>query len=261
VHYFDPHSPYEHRQPWFDAYIGEPPPSMTPDQQKVPPELIKALRETAAGYDSEIAYVDDHLRTLFEALAIDSSALVVVTSDHGEAFLEHGAFGHGNSLFEEEIRIPLIVRMPDDVPGRRVDTMVSIADVFPTILEVVGITPPAGIVGRSLVPILHGDRLPDIAISTELDRGPVPQHTVRSGQWKLYRKDRPEEFVHLYDLAVDPLERNDRADVERARVRDLDAVWDGFAKKWPKFTAAQVLPAFGKDQIDRLRALGYVDDH
>jgi arylsulfatase A-like enzyme len=206
--------------------------------------------------------VDDHLRTLFDALAIDSSTLVVVLSDHGEAFLNHGAFGHGNSLFEEEIRIPLMMRMPGDLPGRRVDTMVSISDVFPTILDVVGITPPAaGIVGRSLVPILRGDPFPDSAIFTELDRGRTPQHAVRSGQWKLYRKDQPKDFVSLYDLAADPLERNDLAGVERDRVRELDAAWDGFATNWPKVTAAQIVPAFGQDQIDRLRALGYVDDH
>jgi arylsulfatase A-like enzyme len=258
VHYFDPHFPYDHQQPWFDVYASE---AVPPVREPVPPDVVKALHDMVAGYDSEIAYVDDHLRKLFAALAIDPSTFVVVVSDHGEAMLEHSTFGHGQSLFEEEVRIPFLVRPSGDVPGRHLDSMVSIADVFPTILDAVGIAPPARLVGRSLVPALRGARLPDATIVTELDRQPIGQHAVRSGAWKLYRRDPPQEFVRLHDLSHDPLERNDLSGAERTRVRDLDAAWDGFAARWPRFAAPTVAQPVGKDQVDRLRALGYLDGH
>src|SRR4030095_12211444 len=115
----------------------------------------------------------------------------------GEAMLEHSTFGHGQSLFEEEVRIPFLVRPSGDVPGRHLDSMVSIADVFPTILDAVGIAPPAGLVCRSLVPAPGAPPPPDPPLVTELAPQPIGQHAVRSGAWKLYRRDPPQEFVRL----------------------------------------------------------------
>lgn len=256
VHYFDPHYPYLHREPWYDTFQAEPD---DPQTKALPPAVVKGFREMVDGYDSEIAAVDDNLRRLFGDLGIDSSALVVVVSDHGEAFFEHGTLSHGQSLFEEEIRIPLLVQMPGEATGRRVAALVSLADVFPTILDAVGLPIEHPVEGRSLVPAVRGDALADGVIVTQLDRGAVSHHAVRSGDWKLYRRTPPEKPVGLFDLPQDRREGHDLSGSEPDRVRDLDREWSAFVDRWPPFTAPRKVEAFGKDQIDRLRALGYLD--
>src|SRR5262249_61854 len=90
-------------------------------------------------YDGEI-HVDDRLvGSVLDALArlgLDRRTLVVLLSDHGEELFERGTIGHGHSLYDELVRVPLVVRFPDGAPGRRVPQQVRAMDVFPTVLEV-----------------------------------------------------------------------------------------------------------------------------
>ena len=110
----------------------------------------------ASLYDAEVAALDAELRALFGELdrsGLLRHALVVVTADHGEEFLEHGAIGHGTTLFEPAVRVPLIVLAPGRASAR-VAANVSAVDLAPTILELAGLPPEPRFEGRSLVPYL-----------------------------------------------------------------------------------------------------------
>lgn len=109
---------------------------------------------------------NDHaLARLFAKLEEDGwgrNLVFVLTSDHGEEFFEHGATSHGSSLYEEMLRVPLLIHAPGMFPeGRRVRTPVQTIDIYPTLLEVLGIEEPPGLRGTSLVPLIRGTAEPE----------------------------------------------------------------------------------------------------
>ena len=109
-------------------------------------------------YDAEIAHNDaqfgrllDHLREL----GIYDSTLILFVSDHGEEFFEHGSFEHGQTLYSELIFVPLVIKFPGGwAAGTRVDAPVQHVDILPTILDLVGVPPPPGSAGDSLLPVI-----------------------------------------------------------------------------------------------------------
>jgi len=114
-------------------------------------------------YDEDVRRVDDALAVLFAALdALDlwRDTVVIVTSDHGEEFLEHGQIGHERTLSPEVLSIPLLIAAPGVAPGVA-EEVVGLADLVPTVLELIGRERPDRLDGRSLVPLLHGE--PDTA--------------------------------------------------------------------------------------------------
>jgi arylsulfatase A-like enzyme len=130
------------------------------------------LEHLIALYDGEIHFTDRNLArilALLERQRADRTRLVVVTADHGEEFFEHGRKGHQSSLFEEQVRIPLIWNWPGHLQK---DTLVRdpvrIVDIMPTLLEVAGVQDPPRMQGRSLWPLLHGQPLPEQPALLEL---------------------------------------------------------------------------------------------
>jgi len=174
------------------------------------------LARWRAWYDAEIHYADAELARLFERLAaadLRDNTLVVVTSDHGEEFGEHGRFGHGGALHDETLRVVLALRGPGVAP-RRVGELVRTVDVMPTLLDLLGLdqsAPP--LQGRSLVPLLRGRSLrAEPAFSHALaQRGNEDRlWSVRDGTWRLVW-DAQSQIARLYDLASDPGETRDVA--------------------------------------------------
>lgn len=164
-------------------------------------------------YDSEIAHVDREVGRVLDALR-DTGALdrtiVIITADHGEAFGERGLYFHGASLYDNQIRVPLIVRVPGFAP-RRVNGAVSLVDIMPTLLELVGRPRPVGLNGRSLVPALKGEEEPAWPVLSQLIRDRrVSRNIVAliTGTQKLVWNIDSNSF-EAYDLAADPLERHD----------------------------------------------------
>src|SRR5690606_23233330 len=100
------------------------------------------LRHLIARYDGEIRYTDDtiaEILSLFEKAGLLASAAVIVTSDHGQEFFEHGAKGHHTTLFEEVLHVPLILHIPGQKPRvNRDDSVVSLIDIYPTVCELFG---------------------------------------------------------------------------------------------------------------------------
>jgi arylsulfatase A-like enzyme len=235
-------------------------------------------------YDGGVRYSDELLRRVVEALRARGTlerTVLVVLADHGELLGEHGShFGHGPSLYQRAIGVPLLVRYPARIPaGARVEAPVTTLGVFATIVELAGLDAPPTLQAGSLVDLAadgapggpaNGPFLAEILDpgTPRADRGD-PQirddahlRALRDGRWKLVESSTGERF--LYDLGADPLESRDlaaerpgqvaalhaRLDAERARLGlpTLDQVGKGAAAEVDEATK------------ERLRQLGYVEE-
>jgi arylsulfatase A-like enzyme len=184
-------------------------------------------------YDGAIAYTDDNLGRILhslEELGIAASTVVAITGDHGEAFGEHGLyFTHDFALYDELLRVPLVVRYPGTIsPGTKITRQVRVMDLAPTLLELAGVELGSldDVDGVSLVPIFEGGTLPFLnAFAESAPRRPMfPEHegvyfdgnrgkwrALRTDQWKLIRIPHPDgDRYELYDLVNDPGETHNR---------------------------------------------------
>ncbi|MFP6664944.1 MAG: sulfatase [Deltaproteobacteria bacterium] len=208
-------------------------------------------------YDASIRSADAGFGALVRGLrerGLYDDSLIIVVSDHGEELGERtGLSLHGNTLFDEALRIPLLVKFPGgEFAGRVVDDQVRLIDVFPTVLAALGLESRKGIDGRSLLPTLRADEGERPAVSVTEEN----QAALRMPPWKLYRRG---SAVTLFNLEDDPGERRDVADehpevVESLGIRlkeltteDADQLQRARRKKLSKNTREQ------------LRALGYVE--
>ncbi len=245
VNYFDPHFPYRrHKQFSFTSADAE------SDQ---------AAAKIDA-YDSEIRFMDHHLGRLLDALAKlgrFGEALIVVVADHGESFGEHGNEGHGPWLYEEILRVPLIVKLPAaERAGDRVDAPVSVVDLLPLILGELGLEVPAASEG---VPIGERDLVVGEAFRSEALNTIAPDRYDRDvfagirWPWKVLLSDRGD--TELYDIARDPNELDDRSDeaVANKMKARLSAALEKLSPPQQPELPKSVDPALK----ERLRALGY----
>jgi arylsulfatase A-like enzyme len=275
LHTYEVHGPY--RAP--DAYAGlfaSTPPGLEPDPRLRP-------HQQPVRYDREIRFVDDQLRRLFGALEAEgrlARTLVALTSDHGEEFLEHGWIGHGATLPEEVLRVPLLLLGPGVPAGRRVVAPVGLVDLAPSLLELLRLPPLPGAMGRSLVPLLRGAG--DAGGFTERPlfaeawfrggfgaEGPKPveqpSYSVRVGDRKLVRLRDGDGFRYAYyDLRSDPGERRDLYARDPAAAADLRALLDAHPARMAERREAlldgrEADGALDPERESQLRALGYLD--
>jgi arylsulfatase A-like enzyme len=177
-----------------------------------PPISAQDLAYIVGLYDGEIQYVDDHLGRLLETVGEYSTRrelITVLTADHGEEFLDHGAFNHGYTLYEEQTFVPLIVAAPSSFEPRRVPQQVRLIDAAPTLLEMAGIDiDDARFQGRSLVPLMTGSGLEPLdafSEATSIGR----QSAIRStDSFKLIHSLIDPQWL-LFDLGADPREQHD----------------------------------------------------
>jgi len=219
-------------------------------------------------YAGAVRRADDAVARVLDVLAEEGvldETLVVVTSDHGQEIGERGAYAHGHSLYEEVVRIPLILAGPD-VPARGVvDAVVGLVDVAPTLADLLALGPLPGGQGRSLAGLLAGRRWPDRPLLSE--GGIVDARALRWGDEKLVVRGEAAaggDRTELYDLAADPGETHDlddepaRVAEARRRLRDHQASLRRLAETLDArhAVAERELAA---DEIARLRELGYLD--
>ena len=219
------------------------------------------IAHVQALYDGEVRLADEALGRLIAGLeerGLRENTLIVVTSDHGEELKDHGHWNHGHSVYDELLRVPLIVSGPGVPAGRRVRELVQLVDVAPTILEMAGIRPPQAFEGESLRGLVTGSReeqLEGKAIFTRTTYPPL-KAVVIEDQWKCIYEEGG--AVELYDLEQDPGETHDLADVERERAAALFAklrAWmdgTGQGRTAPRMELSE-------GDIEGLRALGYVE--
>jgi arylsulfatase A-like enzyme len=136
IHYMDPHVPYHRREPWYK-------PGKNKKEHRI------------SCYDSEINYVDKHIREIFNSFLWDKNTLLIITSDHGEGLMDHLKWGHGNSLYREEIQVPLLIYLPGGKIYRRININVSTIDILPTVRDLTGLPVDRNDAGVSLVPLIE----------------------------------------------------------------------------------------------------------
>jgi arylsulfatase A-like enzyme len=226
VHTMDPHVPYEPPAPFdrmFEPFPTEGHPARDPrTDYKEPLDRERMI----AQYDGDIAFGDREfgrfLREL-KAAGLYEDALLVFIADHGEEFLDHGLWLHGRSLFDELIRVPLVVKFPGNRgAGTRVAGQVQGIDVVPTVLEAAGLPLPADVGGQPLQRTLAGAVPPRPALAEISHRGFVA-HGVRTDGDKYIRRFSPDDDELYFDLTRDPGEKTSLAAENPDRVRVLQA--------------------------------------
>jgi arylsulfatase A-like enzyme len=218
-------------------------------------------------YDAEIRRTDDLVGDLLadlESLGVNHRTWVTLVSDHGEGFGEHRLREHGNSFFDELLRVPLVLLPPRGRrEPRRVSDPVSTVDLFPTILEMGGLAAPDELPGRSLLRFLDATGAePRFLFSESPHSGDIEGAAVRSGPWKFIAYESGESLSHLFHLGNDPAEENDLTEKERkqrARLRDeLERHLITVDRNRVALGAVEAGEA-DEETLERLRALGYVD--
>jgi arylsulfatase A-like enzyme len=210
THFFEPHSRYMEHEEF--------------------PVHTTGLQGLQDKYDAEVMFVDKYIGEVLDTLDKTGEAdktAVVIFSDHGEAFGEHRFGGermyfHGQTLYDELLRVPLMIRVPGLKP-RVVDQNVALLDLAPTLLDLVKAPRPPSMHGRSLLPLLLGEPLPPERIYAEMLPATSWNHNWRAlvdGNWKLIQK-LSENTVELYDLSKDPTEQHNLAAEDKDEVTRL----------------------------------------
>ncbi len=207
-------------------------------------------------YDQELEYLDNHLGDLFEKLkelGLWEDSIIIVTSDHGELIGENRRLGHGVTLYENEIKVPLFVKYPKIIPQNIVvEDLVQTVDIVPTILDLLDISVPGIMHGKSLIPLVGEEEGTDIHEYAYLSQ--YNYRAIRNMEWKYIRnlKDNSEE---LYNIKMDPDELKNLEKIEPEKRKELAGILDLYIEKYDLF---QSKPKSRKDREDLLRALGYV---
>jgi arylsulfatase A-like enzyme len=279
LHYIDLHDPYRPPAPYdtlfgscntvyegvdlrnFGAYLK----AIRQGERELSDEEVDELR---ACYDGLIRLVDDEIGRLFETLkraGLYDDMLIVLTSDHGDAFMEHGFISHSTTPYEELVRIPLIVKLPGgEHGGRVVDTQVRSVDILPTVLSLVGSARDRakgfpGIDGCSLQPLLAGGELEErcsTAVSEIAEEGSEPTVAVRTLRHKVIRFAGGDEA--FYDLERDPDERQPLSgpEVDDPSLETLRRIAQLVVDSRNREATDKI--ALDEQQIRELKALGYL---
>jgi arylsulfatase len=287
AHFMGPHSPYDVPSEFTGRYTGgRPVPETVAEFHRLYEfeseavayqEIVDRAREGGLvpadveymrdEYDEKLAYTDARVGELLdelETLGLLDDSIVLVTADHGEAFYEHGTIFHGQHIHEELVRVPLIIHLPGELAKpARIDEVVELIDLYPTIHELLGIPVPVAIQGRSLIPVLEGGAGDGVAFAE--GHG----FKVVTGGWSSYyfyndslNTTAGIEVEELYDLRCDPFELVDLSDEEPAAVerhRELAfEIWREILDL--RYGGAYQNPAaeFDEEQIEKLRSIGYL---
>jgi arylsulfatase A-like enzyme len=203
LHFMEPHAPYVAHDPAAQGAGGQ------------------------ARYDSELRHVDAQLAALqadLQARGLDANTLWVVHADHGEEFGDHGGEFHATTLYEEVVRVPLLLRVPGaaGIAPRLVDTPVSLLDLGPTLLDLLGVSSELPLLGRSLLPSLRGEPVPERPVLMECERFTARKRAYLRWPFKLI-VDRATGSSQLFALHADPHEQRNLASREPGLLRAMQA--------------------------------------
>jgi arylsulfatase A-like enzyme/thioredoxin-like negative regulator of GroEL len=243
VHLYDPHDPYDPPEPYKSRYAKEP-------------------------YDGEIAYMDGAVGKLFRGLKVRGlydGAVIAVMADHGESLGAHGEDTHGVFLYDETIRVPLVIKLPHGgAVGKRVESRVELVDVLPTLLQAVGVEVPAEVQGESLLGMMKAgngeaaEAWRDRPAYAETDYphtafGWSAERSLRTGKYLYVQAPRQE----LYDQTADPSALHDLSGKSTAVSSTLA---DQLTALRAKTTSNREAPKAVVDPTaqEKLAALGYV---
>jgi arylsulfatase A-like enzyme len=279
LHTYEIHDPYEHSE--LAAGLG---PGRVGEVfrrttwERLKDGLTESEREyVKALYDSGIRFTDERLGLLLERLEerhLLDRTLVVVTADHGEELWDNGLWGHGRAMLEHQSRVPLIVHLPptmQDALGLPrgasvIRQQVRLVDLYPTLLDLLGVPLDHEVQGRSLRPLLAGERMPPAnAFSESVYWGPVEVKALRGERFKYLRgiPKKPGDPEHegwevVFDLESDPGETTDVKNAHERVLRRLAAEVD-FILRGGATPQEDAVPEDLDPELEKqLRALGYI---
>ncbi len=248
LHYFDPHAPYQdHSQLNGGA----------------------AVEDERERYQAEVRYTDKYVGEVLAALERNGFAentCVLFFSDHGEAFHEHdGVRRHSRSLFTEELRVPLMLKVPGLAP-KRIRGMTRTVDLMPTLLDLFSLdATPGQMIGSSLMPSLIGAEQTSAPLLAEIGLRALPEgkhkRAVLDDRWKLI--EGLDGTFQLFDYRADPLERTDQASAQPKEVQRLKALMQQLQREAREHAArfeSGGLLEHTPEQLQHLKDLGYVGD-
>jgi arylsulfatase len=283
VHFDPPHQPYLQPEEMTALFAGQKPPGFSPGPYQFPVgdrETLKksshpALPEWINLYDANLRYADwavgELVQTLREQRLLENTVLLV-TSDHGEAFGEHGYIWHERGVYDELLRIPLLLRLPAGAPQREVTELTQTIDILPTVFDLFRVSYPAGQAqGKSLLPLLAGQESPLHEYIISRSDGNPPSYLVRSKDWA-YMLWGNGTWRALYDLQRDPAQRKnvagDHPQVANEMLKHFRSFAETQRRKPLEFLSPSAVPApttpstnthkLSAEERKRLETLGYL---
>ncbi len=287
LHFFDPHLPYQLRPPRLaKLHPGLAGPRLeetlgilqelrhtlgvAPAPQEPAARFGEFRAETRALYESEVSFVNDQIQVFLQEHPRFSQGLICFTADHGEEFLEHGFLGHGFNLYQETVRVPLVLRHPRLEAKVRISKPLSLVDLAPTLLTLAGGNPPESWAGRSAFS-KNGERLEATSpIFAEVSRFELkkPQASFLEGSLKLIvTGDDPRgpgnpiaspTRLELYDLAADPHEKKDLSHSLPEETKRLYRLLLRHQSASPKLGENPKKLVLSSETLRALKALGYL---
>ncbi|MBV8847944.1 MAG: sulfatase [Bryobacterales bacterium] len=265
LNYMDAHQPYVPPAPFDSMFPGKQRGFKSADFEPLKEAVLTGKHKLSAEeranlisqYDGGIAYTDAEIGKIIARLretGLYDNTLIIVTSDHGEAFGEHNILEHAaNSVYQDQLHVPLIVKYPGQSAGERSDAFVSQVDFMPTILEIAGVPTPAGVQGRSL-----RSNEPRVIFA---EARPSPQNRPNNIRRAVF--DGPTKLVvsqdatrELYNLAADPNEEHNLYDSANPVGKALEDRLSKWVAAMPKQDSKA--GKLDKSTVERLKSLGYV---
>ena len=272
LHTYDIHLPYDPPSPYdslfYPQYEGPISGSDTRDVlRKIRglPSKVGDLSLTeedrqkiVALYDGGIRYADEYigrLSDLLEELGLAENTALVLLADHGEEFWDHGSVIHAHTLYEEQIRVPLIWRLPqNEFAGLHVEGVVRLLDVAPTVLELLGVDTPPQFYGDSLLPMMRGEEEGSRKALSEIRL----LKTWTAFPWKIHTDGTTGE-ARLFNLELDPREEIDLSEGHREVMQSLRTELRDYLGGDSTTDVLERDPEIqDEDLLDQLRALGYI---
>jgi arylsulfatase A-like enzyme len=226
------------------------------------------FRQLLGLYDAEIRYGDVLTKSMLDALKtadLSENTIFVLTADHGEEFMDHGAWGHCHTLFGELLNVPLIMRGPLLPSHKRIPQTVRLIDVAPTLLDILEL-PPMNCHGETLLPLIRGEDVRSRTATSEAGTRDAPSISIRHERYKYVRtnelkKARIREGEFLFDLINDPSEQHNLLEKEPELVEQMKAEGDRYYEQYGEWfgeRAGQSLSDLSPEELRDLKALGYV---
>jgi len=271
IHYLGPHSPYTPLENFKNRFV-KPEHEFIDTRGKHQDDYLKMdlseeqLNYIISQYDGEILYIDYEIKKIYSKLKkmnVLKDTILVVIADHGEDFLDHkNIFGHGWDPYDTQIRVPLIIHIPGHKP-KRIEKLVRLIDIMPTLLKINRIRVPKKLDGRSFKSILKGKNI-DLEIFSERN-----QNGENWSAFSVCFRDNKYKFIYdvlnkegrLYNLNIDPSENNpisgekDKKNYYKKKI--LDYVSKNI-KKYNRVTGRDLINLKNKD-IKKLKGLGYIN--
>ncbi|MFB3880784.1 MAG: sulfatase [Armatimonadota bacterium] len=281
LHFLPPHGPRNPPAEMVQLFAGKKPPYLWRGRfvyREIKPvfkeKLERRPRDEANLYDADLRYADwavGEVVKLLEKRSLLENTLLIITSDHGEAFGEHGYLGHRDGLYDEHVHIPLVMRFPGArKPVGRVRALTETVDLLPTVLDLLALPIPKSVQGRSLVPLITGETPAVHDFVFARAEGAPESYLVRDQRWAmiLFKGGR---LRALYNLRDDPWQTRNVVAQQSAQAARMAAAFTSFARRQqyppldfvdPDWKPERRPPAarlkLSNDQKRELKALGYL---